>query len=123
MLVIVDVNIPSGIYLLPKSARDKHYSREVLSPDIGKALEAWSGELGTLAENTQYNYKRGVGMFLEYLGTDFDGLYEMKFADMRSDDPRDSRRVERKVARFMFQQVMDGYSATSSQRIARAHLG
>ena len=99
---------------------EKHYNREVYNPDMGKALETWSGELERLAENTQYNYKRGVSMFLEHLGTDLDGLYEMKLDDIRSDDPRDSRRVERLISQYMFQQAREGYSARSAGRIGVA---
>lgn len=87
---------------------------------MGKAWDIWESELERVADSTRYSYLQGVGRFLEYLDTDYEGLYEMKLSDLRSDDPRDLRRVERHVSQFMFKLVKKGSASASASRIGVA---
>lgn len=91
-----------------RNLKDNHISREIYSLDMGKSLKIWMSELDKLAPNTKKTYLRGVRQFLEYLDTDHEGLYNLKLEDMKSQDPRDMRRVERELSQFMFKQMNEG---------------
>jgi len=104
-----------------KDLKDKHNNRERYMLSMSKSKQIWLSELEKLAPNTQKGYKLAMRRFLEYMDTDYEGLYNLKLADMRSKDPRDMRRVERELSRFMFKQVReDGLAATTARRTGLA---
>lgn len=88
---------------------------------MGKAFAVWDQDLQRLAPNTQQSYRLGVSRFLTYLDADHEELYEAKLSDMRSDDPRDHRRIEKHVSQFMHKQVReDGLAPTTARRVGVA---
>lgn len=101
--------------------KDNHISREIPVYDMGKSQQIWINELERLAPNTQTGYKLGVSRFLDYLGTDHEGLYNMKLEDMRAQDPRDMRRTERELSQYMFKLVREnGLSPMTAKRVGIA---
>ena len=104
-----------------KDLIDNNYNRGISNLGMGKSYDVWSQDLQRLADNTQQSYRLGVSRFLEYLEADYEELYEAKLNDMRSDDPRDLRRIEKHVSQFMFKLVKDkGLAPTTARRVGVA---
>jgi integrase len=100
-----------------KDLIENNYNREISNLGMGKAFDVWNQDLQNLADNTQKSYRLGVSRFLTYLDADYEELYEAKLSDMRSDDPRDFRRIEKHVSQFMHKLVReDGLAATTARR-------
>lgn len=97
-----------------------HKSREILMYDMGKTEQIWELELQKLAKSTRHGYVLAMNRFLQSVGTDLDGLYQMKLTDLSTGDPRDIRRLERLVSQDMFKQFQNGASASTASRTGKA---
>lgn len=84
------------------------------------AKDYWESELSVLAENTVYNYRNGLRHFLEHLGVDHEGLYEMQKACLEDGDRRSDRRVVLVLRSFLQEMVDEGYAGGTTHNIAAA---
>lgn len=87
---------------------------------MGKAFDTWQLELRRLAPSTRYAYVKDFNRFLEAVELTDDELFELRMESLRSEDPRDTRRIERMVSNFMFDQVQKGYAPQSAAGIGHA---
>jgi len=88
---------------------------------MSKAMEVWGQDLSTKASGTRYNYYRYFGLFLERYGIgDGEDLYEMRRADLASEDSRDHKRVERMAKVFMAEMLADDYAAGTCRMVSKA---
>lgn len=86
-----------------------------------KAMEVWLQELDTKSEHTKEVYLLYFNKFLERWGiSDAEELYEMRRADLVSDDTRDHQNIERMVRTFMAEMHNDGYAAGSCRQVSKA---
>ena len=84
-------------------------------------MDVWEQDLQTKRENTRYNYRRYFGMFLERWGMeDGEELYQMRRADLTSEDTRDHENTERKVRVYMAEMLKEGYAAGTCRIVAKA---
>lgn len=84
------------------------------------ALEYWESEIFNLAPSTRKNYRHALKMFLEWMDTDEEGLYQQHKEAIEDSDSRKSRLVPLKVRNYMAEQVEKGYAAGTAQITANA---
>lgn len=84
----------------------------------GRAWATWITDLKTKAESTRAEYLRNFRRFLERWDLSPEALFEMRMSDVKSDDPRDVRRIEGMVKTMMAEKHKAGASA-STCRILR----
>lgn len=82
------------------------------------AVEYWEQELDNLAPGTASNYRYYVGLFMDYLGTDVEGLYELQRGYVSDGDPRSNRVIPLKLAKFIRQGIEDGWSTGFGANVA-----
>lgn len=88
--------------------------------EVGRAVEAWEMELSIKTEKTRFNYRLYLRRFLERWGVTPDGLYEMRLSDLKSDDPRDRKRVENMIKVQMSEMKRAGAAASTCRNVWKA---
>ena len=68
---------------------------------MGKAIETWEVDLGTLSPRTRTSYLRQLEKFCKRFEVTPEELYEMRDADLSSTDRRDHKRIEGMVKTYM----------------------
>jgi len=79
----------------------------------GKSWDIWMQDLGARAASTRQSYVREFKTFLVRWEVTPDDLYSMRLEDVKSEDPRDHKRIERMVKTLMAERREGGYSAES----------
>lgn len=88
---------------------------------VSKAMDVWMDELNTKSKHTREVYLLYFNRFLERWGIpDAEALYEMRRADLASDDTRDHGRIERMVKTYMSEMQAEGYKAGSCRQVSKA---
>ncbi len=86
-----------------------------------RALGLWVQALDTQAPSTKTIYLRWMGYFLKRFEIpDAEALYRLKREDLRSDDPRDTMRVEQMVKTLMAEKMREGLKANSVKQLPKA---
>ena len=86
-----------------------------------KSYNIWFDELNRQSEATKLIYLRWMGYFLERWGIpDAEELYRMKREDLRSEDPRDTLRVEGMARTFMAEKMREGLKANTVKMLVKA---
>ena len=83
-------------------------------------MEAWEMELEIKAEGTREIYLMYFERFLERWGLTPDGLYEMRIGDLKSEDPRDHKRIEKMVKVQMAEMKRRGAAASTCRHLWKA---
>jgi len=86
----------------------------------GKAWEIWMQELGFKAPSTKREYLRHFKNFTERWTLSPSELYEMRLNDVKSDDPRDARGIERMVLTQMNEIIEEGWSVQKAIQMRNA---
>jgi integrase/recombinase XerD len=79
------------------------------------AVEYWMGELANRSEGTRNKYMEYFSKFCEWAGKTANELVEQRKEDLKSDDPREQRRVESKLKGFMAHLENEGMSVATRQ--------
>lgn len=85
-----------------------------------KAMMVWEEELSSKSEGTRQEYHRHLDRFLTEYGYTHEELYKVRKLDLESDDTRDHRNIERKVAALMGKMIEEGYSSSYARGISKA---
>ena len=86
----------------------------------GKSWEVWEEELAGLAKRTRYRYIETFKKVIAEWGVTPDELYSMRFNDMKSEDPRDFKNMERKLKKHMKEMEDQGSAKQSCLMIRKA---
>lgn len=79
----------------------------------GRAWTVWITDLNTKAASTRGEYLRYFKRFLERWDMTPEALFEMRKSDVKSDDPRDAKRIESMVKTQMAEIREAGFSAST----------
>lgn len=85
----------------------------------GKAGEVWEEELAALAQKTQLRYLTCFVKLIEIWGVIPDELFDMRFKDLKSDDPRDFKNMERRINKLMKEMEDEGSSFESARMVKK----
>ena len=86
-----------------------------------KAFTTWEGELASKSEGTRKVYLSYLEKFLDRWGIPgTEELYDIRKNDLKSEDPRDHRNIERKINTQMGEMIEAGYAASTARMLAKS---
>jgi len=83
-------------------------------------MQVWEEELQSKSKKTRWIYRHELKRFLERYGWTPKELYEIRKADLESEDTRDHQNIERKVKALMTEMMEGGLSASTARCVAKA---
>jgi site-specific recombinase XerD len=80
-----------------------------------ESVDYWMGELANKSEGTRLKYRDYFGRFVEFLGKTADQLLAERNADLKQEDPKQQRRIETSLKRFIAHLRESGNSPATQQ--------